>query len=300
MVTVCDPTRPMRRPNRPARTAPASGASTTQSRTDFEIANSTPGIGSALQRIDLGDVDRSPVAEHRDQDRQADRGLGGGHREDEEHEDLPGGIAQLARERDEVDVDREQHQLDRHQQDDHVLPVEEDAGHGDAEQRRAEREVVAEGELRDHGFASSSTGACGVGRTACIFTMRNRSPERTRACCDGSWCLTPVRRRRVSITAATTAMVRITAATSNGSMKSVNSARASHVVLDTSAATAASAASGVALIALTPISARISSSITTATSSPIGRWRTKPSRKGATSMSSIITTNRNSTITAPT
>src|SRR3546814_5566148 len=45
---------------------------------------------------------------------------------------------------DEVDVHREQHQLDRHQQDEHVLAVEEDAGDADAEQHRAERQVVAE------------------------------------------------------------------------------------------------------------------------------------------------------------
>src|SRR3546814_1259320 len=68
-----------------------------------------PGIiPSALQGIDFGHVDRAPVAEQRDQDRQADRGLGRGHGEDEEHEHLPGRVSRLARERDEVDVDREQ------------------------------------------------------------------------------------------------------------------------------------------------------------------------------------------------
>src|SRR3546814_10680948 len=89
-------------------------------------------------------VDRVPGAEQRDQYREAARGLGRGHGEDEEHEHLPGRIAGFARERDEVDVHREQHQLDRHQQDDHVLAVEEDAGDADEEQHRAERQVVAE------------------------------------------------------------------------------------------------------------------------------------------------------------
>ncbi|MPN23319.1 hypothetical protein SDC9_170707 [bioreactor metagenome] len=41
------------------------------------------------------------------------------------------------REGDEVHIDREQHQFDRHQQDDQVLPVEEDADHADREQDRA-------------------------------------------------------------------------------------------------------------------------------------------------------------------
>ena len=68
-----------------------------------------------------------------------------------------------------------------------------------------------------------------------------------------------------------TATVRITAATSNGSMKSVNSARASQVVFGTSAATAALSASGTSAAARTPISARICTSMTTATTSPTGR-----------------------------
>src|SRR6476659_9406887 len=219
MVAVCAPTRPTTLRNRPAMIAPSSGASTMASSTDFEIICSTPGIGSALQRVEVGDVDRAPVAEQGDQDREADRGLRGGDREDEEHEHLAGRIAQVARERHEVDVHREQHQLDRHQQDDDVLPVEEDARHADAEQRRAERQVVAEGQAggdRDHALPSSvllavaSTAGCSVGTD----TMRTRSRARTDVCQAGSWCLAPTRRRRVSITAAMTAMVRMIAATS--------------------------------------------------------------------------------------
>src|SRR4249919_551262 len=277
MVTLCAPARPILRPNRPARIAPSNGASTIASSTDFEIICSTPGIASALQRVDVGDVDRAPVAEQGDQDRQADRGLGRGNGQDEEHEHLAGGVADLARERDEVDVDREQQQFDRHQQHDHVLAVEEDAGEADAEQRRTECKVVAQrqtGFKRDHGLASSpGTGSTGF-TVASIFTMRKRSTARTRAWSIGFWCLAPTRRRSVSITAATTAMVRMTAATSNGSRKSVNSARASQVVLGTSptfAALAALTPNGVAMRALTPISTNISPSITTATSRPTGR-----------------------------
>src|SRR3546814_11760681 len=99
MVIQCEPARPTWRPNRPARIAPASGASTIASSTVFEIANSMPGIiPSALQGIDFGHVDRAPVAEQRDQDREADRRLGRRPGEDEEHEPLPGRLPGLARE----------------------------------------------------------------------------------------------------------------------------------------------------------------------------------------------------------
>src|SRR5207342_2919716 len=231
----------------------------------------------ALQSVDVADVDRTPVAEESDEDRKANRGLGRGNGQDEEHEHLSGGVAQLSRERDKVDVDREQHQFDAHQQHDHVLAVEEDARKADAEKRGAERQIMAERETRydiGHGLVSSTGATGGVGRSAAIFTIRSRSPGRTRVCAAGSWCLAPTRRRSVSMTAAITAMVRITAATSNGRRKSVNSARASQVVLGTSVLAAAIAmlsANGETLRARMPIRTSISTSITTATSRPTGR-----------------------------
>src|SRR3546814_1954710 len=111
MVTTCAPARPILRPNRPAMISPSSGASTMASSRDFEItmllsSMSTPCIGSALHRIDFGDVDRAPVTEQRDEDRQADRDFGRGHGQDEEHEHLAGRIAELSRERHEIDVDQ--------------------------------------------------------------------------------------------------------------------------------------------------------------------------------------------------
>src|SRR5690606_25242632 len=106
MVAVCAPARPIHRPAKPASIAPASGASTIASNTDLESVNSMPGIGSTLQHVDFGDVDRAPVAEKRDQDRQADGGLCSGDGQDEEHEHLAGGVTELPRERDEVDVHR--------------------------------------------------------------------------------------------------------------------------------------------------------------------------------------------------
>src|SRR5690606_28015932 len=282
MVAVCAPTRPTWRPNRPATIAPNSGASTIATRTAFEITISMPGIPSALQRVDVGDVDRAPVAEQRDQDREADRGLGRGHGEDEEHEHLAGGVAEFARERHEVDVHREQHQLDAHQQDDHVLPVEEDAGHADAEQHGGQRQVVAQRKALSEEFhylpSPSVAPGAGASSATCTETgmssMRRRSPGRVRTCAPGVWCLVPGRRRRVRVTAAITATVRITAATSNGSRKSVNRRRAIQTVFGTPAASTGSAANGVSMKAMTPISESSSTSITTATTRPMGRCLT--------------------------
>src|SRR5690606_7820060 len=224
------------------------------------------------------DVDRPPVAEQRDQDGQADRGLRRGHGEDEEHEHLAGGVAELARERDEVDVHREQHQLDAHQQDDDVLPVEEDAGDADAEQRGGQRQVVAQGEALPeefHHFSSPSV-AAGAGSSATWTelgrsTRRRRSPGRVRICSPGTWCLVPSRRRRVRVTAATMATVRITAATSNGSRNSVNRRRATQTVLDTPSTSTGSGENGACTKAMMPISDSSSASMTTATTIPTGR-----------------------------
>src|SRR5690606_1168786 len=100
MVAVCAPARPIHRPAKPASNAPASGASTMASNTDLESVNSMPGIGSTLHHVDFGDVDRAPVAEKRDHDRQADGGLCSGAGPDEEPEHLAGRVTEPARARD--------------------------------------------------------------------------------------------------------------------------------------------------------------------------------------------------------
>src|SRR5436309_8096168 len=132
IVTVCAPARPICLPNRPATIAPTSGAigTTVRSAGESVVAMSAR---SALERVELVDGDRRARSEQHDQDRQADRRFGGGDGEDEEHEDLAGHVAEVVREGDEVQVDGEQHQLDRHQQDDQVLAVEEDADHRERE-----------------------------------------------------------------------------------------------------------------------------------------------------------------------
>src|SRR5690348_9455686 len=173
MVTVCEPARPRNLPRKPASTQPTSGASAIVSRMDVERP-----MCSALHAVDVGDVDRAARTEQQHQDRQADGSFRRGHGENEEHENLPRDVAEETRERHEVHVHGEQHQLDRHQQHDHVLAVDEQAGDGDAEQHRAKHDVVCE---RDHGCDSCGT-VGSSGRTAAIFTMRTRSRGLTLTC----------------------------------------------------------------------------------------------------------------------
>src|SRR5690242_14125611 len=104
------------------------------------------------------------------------------------------------REGDEVEVHREQHQLDRHQQHDQVAPGEEDADHADREEHRGEHQVV--GEADAHSFSAG------------METSRTRSALVARTCSDGSWARVSLRRRSVSEIAAMIATSRITAAVS--------------------------------------------------------------------------------------
>ena len=154
------------------------------------------------------------VAEQHHQDRQADGRFGRRHRQDEEHEDLPGHVAQVMREGDEVHVDRQQHQLDGHQQHDQVLAVQEDADHRQREQDAAQRQVVAERErpmLMPPRFAALGS-ATAARSSGAILTMRRRSAFLTATCCDGSMWRLSLRWRSVSAMAAMMATSSITAA----------------------------------------------------------------------------------------
>src|SRR5690606_20398368 len=163
--------------------------------------------------------------------------------------------------------DREQEQLQTHEQDDDVFSVDENAGNGDAQQQRAEAEKMLQ---TDHGAPSSL-------RTASILIRRIRSSRFTCTWSDGFCTLVPLRLRRVRVTAAIRPTVRISAAISNGSRKSRNRVCPSQSMLDMPASAAGSSLGGVCRVR-TPIIISISTSITAATRMPTGRKRTKPSR----------------------
>src|SRR5688572_21985848 len=84
MVTLCEATRPMVRPNKPAMTAASSGTSA--------MARSMLGLSvftrSALQGAHVFDVDGAAFAEQHHQDGESDGRLGRGHGQHEEHEYL--------------------------------------------------------------------------------------------------------------------------------------------------------------------------------------------------------------------
>src|ERR1700730_10217709 len=97
-------------------TAPMSGRTT--------VASYMP---LALHQIDVLTRDRAAVAEIGDEDGEPDRGFRRRHGQHDQRVDLSDDIAEETRERDQINVDREQDELDGHQDDDDVLTVEEDA-----------------------------------------------------------------------------------------------------------------------------------------------------------------------------
>src|SRR6185436_1487254 len=122
--------------SRPDTSAPTRGASGT---TRYRVSIVT---ASALQAVEIFDVDGLQVAEQHDQDRETDRRLCGGDGQDEKYENLAGRVAEIVRKRDEIHIDGEQHELDRHQQDDHILAIEENPDHADREQDRTQYQVM--------------------------------------------------------------------------------------------------------------------------------------------------------------
>src|SRR5689334_19879823 len=75
----------------------------------------------SLHQVDLGEVDRAAVAVDEKHDGQPDADLGGRDGDDEQGEDLTGRRVVEGPEGDEVDVDRVQDELDRHQHQHAVL-----------------------------------------------------------------------------------------------------------------------------------------------------------------------------------
>src|SRR3989344_8631229 len=100
------------------------------------------GTALSLETAQVFDVDGLAIAEHHHQDGEPDGRLGRGHREDEEYEYLSRGVTEVMRERDEVEIDGQQHELDRHQQDDEVLAGEKNADDAQREQDRPEDQIM--------------------------------------------------------------------------------------------------------------------------------------------------------------
>src|SRR6266478_8145932 len=118
-------------------------------------------LGSALHQIDVFNRDRAAVAEVNHQHGKTDRSFRGGDREHDQRKHLADDIAEEGRERYQIEVDGEQDQLDRHQDDDDVLTVEEDAEDPRREQDRADSQIMSKPDRhRTHSAASASCKPC--------------------------------------------------------------------------------------------------------------------------------------------
>src|SRR3546814_10617647 len=89
----------------------------------------------------------------------------------------------MRRERYQIDVHRHKHQLDRHQNDDDVLPVEEDAEDAEREQDRRHGQIMREAD-RHHtpprvGTLTSSI-VSAFRRASCADMLCRRTPSRSR------------------------------------------------------------------------------------------------------------------------
>src|SRR6266480_5382173 len=122
-----------------------------------------------LHQIDVFNRDRTAIAEVDHEHRQADRRLRRGHRQHQQRKHLPDDVAEEGRESPQVDVDRQQDQLDRHQDDDDVLAVEEDAENPEREQDRADREIVSETD--GHFTHSAASASCRPWPEATLRTL---------------------------------------------------------------------------------------------------------------------------------
>ena len=120
------------------------------------------------------------VAEIDDDDGEADGGLRGGDGEHDQGEDLADQVAMKRGEGDEIEVYRKQHQLDAHQNDDHVLAVQEDTEDAEREQDRGDGEIMGQSDGHDSPLpdwtSTSSTASSRVRPTCaeifCRFTSR--------------------------------------------------------------------------------------------------------------------------------
>src|SRR5262245_25241532 len=134
-----------RRPNVALSRNPANGSSA--------IAVST---SSPFERGEGLGIERLPVAEQADDQRQADGGLGGGHGHDEEGDDLAVDVALLPPEGDEREVDGVEHDLHRQQQRDQVA-AQEHPCRADGEEQARQRQVVANRHVHSSRFRASTT-----------------------------------------------------------------------------------------------------------------------------------------------
>src|SRR5713226_2706926 len=157
--------------------APASGSSGTSPAS--LIVGSPASRGSPFERSRVVHVHASPLSVERHDDRQADDHLRGGddHREEGEH--LPRQVAVLTREGDEREVRRIQLELDRHEDDQRVLPGE-DPDRADREEHG--RDQQEEGDRCPHVVTASAGSSSSGGSSGAGASIVASSPNLLRPC----------------------------------------------------------------------------------------------------------------------
>src|SRR3990167_4912949 len=133
VVRIFDANGPMARWPSPAISAAKSGRKT--------IAWIT---GLSLHPVGIVDGNRAAPAEINNKNGEADGGLPRGYRQHEHREHLSDQVVQRGAERDEVDVHRQQNEFDRHQDDNDILAVDEDAEDAKREEHRRNGEIMAD------------------------------------------------------------------------------------------------------------------------------------------------------------
>src|SRR6516162_9887007 len=148
-VTSCEPRSPIARPKKPAITVARSGRKTTAAANVptpgsviAELSPSTRASSSALHHVDVFDPDGAAVAEVDNEDGETDSRLRRRNGQHKHREDLADEVVKKHGESDKVNADRKQHQLDRHQHDDHILAVQKDTEDSEREEYGGDRQVM--------------------------------------------------------------------------------------------------------------------------------------------------------------
>src|SRR5579875_2841166 len=129
---------------------------------------------SLPQLVHFVDVDRIEPSRQRHHDPQSDDRFGRGDTDDEEREHLADHRVLLPGEPDEGYVDGIHHQLDRHQNDQHVAPRQH-ADEADDEEHRAQEEEVVGTKLAYHSERSPQAG-CSMNSSPDLAITSSRSP----------------------------------------------------------------------------------------------------------------------------
>ena len=95
-----------------------------------------------MHPVDVIDCDGAASTEEDDENGKADRGLGSSDGQDEHRQHLTREVPEIGRKGDQVDVDAQEDELDRHQHQDDVAAIEEDAKHAEPDKDKIREDAA--------------------------------------------------------------------------------------------------------------------------------------------------------------